>query len=109
MRTYLDVTREHIEKGVPNDANSCAVALALRDEFPGAGYVSVETFRRVDDPSDSWSELLVTLPIADAEPDEAEEIELSGGMDDDGLAFALAFDAGEPVSPLTFLVILHQA
>ncbi len=61
-----------------------------------------------DDPSDSWSELFVTLPIEDAEPDAAEEIELSGGMDDDGLAFSHAFDAGEPVAPLTFLVILHQ-
>ena len=109
MRVYLEVTPEHIEKGVPNDANSCAVALALRDEFPGAGYVSVETFRRTDDPSDPWSELFVTLPIEDAGPDEAEEIELSGGMDDDGLAFAHAFDAGEPMSPLAFLVILHQA
>ena len=108
MRLYLEVTPEHIEKGVPNDANSCAVALALRDEFPGAGHVSVHTFRTIDDPSDSWSELVVTLPLEDAEPDEVTEIELSGSMDDDGLAFARAFDAGEPVSPLAFLVILHQ-
>ena len=39
--TTINVTSQHLTRGIPGDCNTCPVALAIEDAFPNAASVTV--------------------------------------------------------------------
>jgi hypothetical protein len=84
--TAVSVTAGHIARGKRQDAERCAIALALHDVFPDAEYIMVSgdgiTLQPCTD--DAW--------MAEAEIMPPPEV----------AAFVEAFDDGNDVEPFTF-------
>jgi hypothetical protein len=81
--TTINVTAEHIAKGVPGSCTRCAVALAISDAFPGTDiWVYGDTF---------------DLTFEDFGPN---FVNLPAGVDD----LIHALDDRVPVEPFTFTV-----
>ena len=83
--TAVSVTAGHIAKGIRQDAERCAIALALRDAFPGIAYVMAS------------GDGIMLQPSA---ADRAEEAEITPPPE--VAAFVKAFDDGNYVEPFTF-------
>lgn len=49
MSTEIKVLQHHIDQGRPKAASSCAIALAIREQFPDAEVISVGPARVVID------------------------------------------------------------
>ena len=88
----IRVDREHIARGVPKNPNFCPIAIAAREQLPGAGLATVEM---VEHPGERREARLVAGGIAFTLIDQE-------GMD--ATEFLLRFDAGQAVEPAVYYV-----
>lgn len=82
----LDITQEHIDKGIRGSFESCPIALAAKKECPGKRiHINSATIRAYDitDDNDRETGLIYWLPVAARD-------------------FIQAFDGREPVKPFSF-------
>jgi hypothetical protein len=87
--TTVNVTQDHIDRGVAKNCEFCPVALALKKSFPGALDVGVnQATLSFSDPERRfwWTEA----------PDEVSD-------------FIIMFDCGQPVEPFSFRVRMKLA
>jgi hypothetical protein len=84
--TAVSVTAEHIAEGARQDAERCAIALALRDALPDIEYIGVsgESVALWPRTSDPWTEENEIAPPFEV------------------VTFIKAFDNDLPVEPFTF-------
>ena len=86
MIRFIEVTKKHIENGIPGDECNCAIALALQDEYKTSD-VSVEV---EDEPMLFIGDKILEL----ATPEMAEDVNL----------FIQDFDYNNEVKPFTIQI-----
>ena len=96
--TTIEVTADHIRRGVRFSYARCPVALSLADAFPAAGGASVDT----GSPRENIAPSMHLLGEADSEP-----VIAIAEFPAVALDFARTWDRGEPVFPFSFEVEFH--
>lgn len=79
--TIINVTAEHIAKGVRDSCSHCPVALAIREALPHGPGLWVDSAHVTVGKSGHWTEV---------------------GLPDAVTRFIEAFDQGDPVQPFAF-------
>jgi hypothetical protein len=87
----IEVTREHIARGVAGDCNRCSVALAVADAIPPAEGCRVHI-------AVCNSGIGITMTGPDGYSMDCESFDTPWNVRD----FIADFDDGEPVSPIAF-------